>query len=81
MDLFSVIMFVAVGLATGHIAHKTSEGRINLWLALALGLAGALAGGLGAAAAGVKFYALLGHMVVATGCAALCLLIWRQLRA
>ena len=81
MDIFSVIMFVAVGLAAGHIAHKTSEGEINLWLALALGLAGALAGGLAAAAAGVKFYALLGHMVVATGCATLCLLIWRQIRA
>ena len=80
MDIFSVIMFVAVGLAAGHIAHKTSEGGINLWLALALGLAGALAGGLGAAAAGVKFYGPLGHMVIAGGCATLCFLIWRQIR-
>ena len=81
MDAFSVTMFVAVGLAAGHIAHKTSEGGINLWIALGLGLAGALFGGLGTAAVGMKFYVLLGQLVVAMGCAILFLLIWRQLRA
>mgnify|MGYP000152093162 CR=1 FL=1 len=81
MDAFSVIMFAAVGLAAGHVAHKTSEGGMNLRIALSLGLAGALAGGLGAAAAGMKFYELLGQLVVAMGCATLFLLIWRQMRA
>jgi hypothetical protein len=81
MELFSVIMSAAVGLAVGHIAHKTSEGGINLWLALGLGLAGALAGGLAAVLAGVKFYGPFGHMVIAGASATLCFLIWRQLRA
>lgn len=81
MDVFSVMMFVGVGLAAGHVAHKTSEGGINLWVALALGLAGALAGGVGAAAVGMEFYKLLGLLVVSMGCATLCLLIWRQLHA
>lgn len=81
MDAFSVIIFAAVGLAAGHVAHKTSEGGIDLRVALALGLTGALAGGLGAAAVGLKFYELLGQMVVAMGCAILCLLLWRQIRA
>jgi len=80
MDAFSVATFVAVGLAAGHIAHKSSDGGMNLWIAMMLGLAGALAGGLGSAAVGMKFYVLLGQMVVAMGCATLCLLIWRQLR-
>ena len=81
MDAFNLAMFVAVGLAAGHIAHKTSEGGMNLWVALALGLTGALGGGLGSAAIGMSFYVLLGQMVVAMGCATLCLLIWRQLRS
>lgn len=81
MSLFSLLMFVAIGLAVGHVAHKVSEGGIGLKIALALGVAGALFGGLAAALAGVKFYGLLGHMVVATGCATLCFLIWRQIRA
>ncbi|GBE43230.1 MAG TPA: hypothetical protein ENH05_03080 [Rhizobiales bacterium] len=81
MDAFSITVFAAVGLGAGHIAHKTSEGGINLWVALTLGLAGALTGGLGAAAVGMKFYELLGQMVVSAGCATLFLLIWRQMRA
>ncbi len=81
MDAFSVIMFAGVGLAAGHVAHKTSEGGTNLWLALTLGLAGALAGGLGAVAVGMKFYQILGPMVVAVGSATLLLLIWRQIRS
>ena len=81
MDIFSVVMFAAVGVTAGHVAHKTSEGAIKLWPALTLGLTGALLGGLGAAFAGVKFYELLGHMIISLGCATLCLLIWRQIRA
>ena len=81
MDIFSILMFVAVGLAAAHVAHKTCEGEIALLPALVLGLAGALAGGIGASAAGMKFYDLLGPMVVATGCATVCLMTWRQLQA
>lgn len=81
MDMFSILIFVAVGLVAGHVASKTSEGEFGLPIALVLGLAGALVGGLGSAAAGIGFYDLLGPMVVALGCATLCLMIWRQLQA
>jgi uncharacterized membrane protein YeaQ/YmgE (transglycosylase-associated protein family) len=81
MDILSVLMFVGVGLAAAHVAHKTSEGEFALPIALVLGLAGALVGGVGASAAGMKFYELLGTMVVALGCATLCLLIWRQIHS
>ncbi len=81
MDPFSILMFVAVGLIASHVAHKTSEGEITLPPALSFGLAGALVGGIAAVEAGMEFYAILGPMVVATGCATVCLLTWRQLQA
>jgi uncharacterized membrane protein YeaQ/YmgE (transglycosylase-associated protein family) len=81
MDLFSILMFIAVGLASGHVAHKTSEGEVSLPAMLILGLAGALIGGISAVESGMNFYAVLGPMVVATGCATVCLLTWRQLQA
>jgi len=81
MDLFSILMFVAVGIIAGHVTHKTSEGEAALSTAVILGLAGALFGGVGASAAGMKFYDLLGPMVVALGCASVCLMTWRQLQA
>ncbi len=81
MDIFSILMFVAVGLAAAHVAHKTGEGEFALLPALVLGLAGALTGGIGASAAGMNFYVLLGPMVIATGCATVCLMTWRQLQA
>lgn len=81
MDIFSILMFVAVGIIAAHVAHKTSEGEFGLPVALILGLAGALAGGVGASSAGMNFYDVLGPMIVAVGCATLCLLIWRQLHA
>jgi len=56
MDIFSILMFVAVGLAAAHVAHKTGEGEFALLPALVLGLAGALTGGIGASAAGMNFY-------------------------
>lgn len=80
MDLFSILMFIAVGLSAGHVAHKTGEGEVALLPALAFGLGGALAGGIAAVAAGMDFYTILGPMVVATGCATVSLLTWRQLQ-
>lgn len=80
MDLFSIIMFVAVGVISGHVANKTTYGEMALPFALALGLAGSLTGGISSLAAGMKFYDLLGPMVVSLSCASLCLLIWRQLQ-
>ncbi len=81
MDPFSILMFMAVGLIAGHVAHKTGEGEVALPAALMLGLAGALPGGISAVEAGMDFYAVLGPMVVALGCATVCLLTWRQLQA
>jgi len=81
MDIFNILIFAAVGLGAAHVAHKTSEGEFAFPIAAFLGLAGALTGGIGAAAAGMNFYDLLGFMVIALGCATLCLLIWRQLHA
>jgi hypothetical protein len=34
MDIFSILMFVAVGLAAAHVAHKTGEGEFALLPAL-----------------------------------------------
>jgi len=79
IEPFSVIMFVALGFISAHIAHKVSEGKLSWPLALALGLTGSLIGGLGAAAAGVVFYDLLGHMFISGGCALLSFLIWRKI--
>jgi uncharacterized membrane protein YeaQ/YmgE (transglycosylase-associated protein family) len=80
MDLFSIIMFVAVGIICGHVANKTTYGKMALPFALALGLAGALTGGISSLAAGMKFYDLFGPMIFALCCATLCLLICRQLQ-
>ena len=80
MDLLHLCMFVIVGLGAGHIAHKVSEGAIPFPVAYGLGLAGALAGGIGATLAGMTFYNLAGRMVVGLGCATVLILLWRQFR-
>lgn len=80
MQLFSILMFIAVGLAVAHVAHKTGEGRFGWLPALPLALAGALFGGGAAMTVGMSFYGLLGQMVVAMSCATLFILIYRQLR-
>jgi uncharacterized membrane protein YfcA len=74
-------MFIAVGLGVAHIAHKVGEGDITWPTALALAMSGALFGGIGSRIAGMSFYDVVGQMVVGLGCATLCILIWRQLRA
>lgn len=80
MELFALVMFIAVGLGTAHIAVKTGEGDLHWPLALTLAMPAALIGGMGARMAGMTFYDVAGQMVVGLGCATLAVLIWRQLR-
>ena len=80
MDLLHLFMFVAVGLAVGHISHKASNGAIPLGVAYGLGLAGALFGGVGSTLSGMTFYHIIGRMLVGLGCATVCVLLWRQFR-
>lgn len=81
MDVFAILMFLLVGLGASHIAHKVSEGGMSWTVALAIGMPAALAGGLLASGVGMKFYGVLGHMVIGALFASLCFLVWRQIRA
>ena len=64
MLVLSILMFLIVGLIVGHLASKVTGYR-HATLYFALGVGGALAGGLTASLSGMTFYGLLGHMVVA----------------
>lgn len=80
MDLFALAMFVVVGFGTTYIAVKTGEGDISWPIAFMLAMPAALFGGIGARMAGMTFYVVAGQMVVGLGCAAFCILLWRQLK-
>lgn len=80
MELFAILMFVAVGLGSTYIAVKVGEGDISWPVAFALAMPAALFGGIGSRMAGMTFYVVAGQMVIGLGCAALCILLWRQLK-
>ena len=81
MDPVSLFMFLLVGLIAGYLANKVTDGLHGLTVNLVIGVAGAMLGGILAGIAGVKFYGLLGHMVVATLGAVLVIVVWRRVRA
>lgn len=80
MDLFALLMFLAVGIGAAHIAVKTGEGEMPWNTALAIAVPAAIFGGIGSRLAGMSFYVVAGQMVVGLGCAAFCILLWRQLK-